>query len=82
MQSAGQCILPHSALEMTSHVHGGDAPSFASLFQMSWGARGHLQSTLQEVVCFCWCFCCSSKPPFSVFSDWALNTKRILTDIC
>lgn len=60
MQSAGQCLLPHSVLEMTSHRRGGDAQGFASLFQTNWGARGHLQCTLQELVCFC----CSSKPHF------------------
>lgn len=50
MQSAGQCVLLHCVLEMTSHMGGGDAPTFASPFQMSRGARGHLQSTLQERV--------------------------------
>lgn len=50
MQSAGQCILLHCVLEMTSHMGAGDAVTFASPFQMNQDAKGHLQSALQVSV--------------------------------
>lgn len=82
MQSAGQCILLHHVLEMTSRAAGGDAPSFASPFQTSEGARGCLQSTLEESIHLIVLeFCCFSEPQFSVLSDWALHTHRFYTDL-
>lgn len=79
MQSAGQRILlHHCVLEMTSHTGGGDAPIFASPFQMSWGARGHLQSTLQESVHLLLAFLFLFKTPFFhlVIGIWTLKGSK------